>query len=319
MNDAATIRVFIKGLKNVHSLATHIYEIRPQTLTDAISKVEKHNAVQQLTATIIPPSTVNMMSNEEDHCFQCQEQGHIVWNYLILNASSVMSMITLSWIVQTRYLLQEPQQLIPNPNLTEATMPDQGQGATMKTGTGQVDPDHNLIFEDITAWVVTVHTEATHGHSIRIITATTEAAHNIHAPPIQVTAIDPTMTHPADHIMDHPHIEVLQLTTPEIVVDHVHDHPTNLQGETHTDQVHIPADHEANHTLEESEGENWRSKLRLLQLWWTLQWLRRGSQSFKLSEPSQSSDSHEHEGLSTHNQVTVALIMDCPTITIHAR
>ena len=69
MNDAATIRIFIKGLKNSHSLATCIYEKGPQTLTDAISKVEKLNAVQQLTATIIPPSTVNMMSNEEDCCF----------------------------------------------------------------------------------------------------------------------------------------------------------------------------------------------------------------------------------------------------------
>ena len=77
MNDAATISIFIKGLKNAHSLSTHIYEKGPQTLTDAISKVEKLNAVQQLTAMIFPPSKVNMMSNEEDCCFQYQEQGHI--------------------------------------------------------------------------------------------------------------------------------------------------------------------------------------------------------------------------------------------------
>ena len=76
-NDAATIRIFIKGLKNVHSLAAHIYEKGPQTLTDSISEIEKPSAVHQLTATIIPPSTVNMMSNEEDHCFHCQEQGYI--------------------------------------------------------------------------------------------------------------------------------------------------------------------------------------------------------------------------------------------------
>ena len=73
-NNATTIKIFIKGLKNAHSLATHIYEKGPQTLTDAISEVEKLNAVQQLTAMIIPPSTVKMMSNEEDCCFQCQEQ-----------------------------------------------------------------------------------------------------------------------------------------------------------------------------------------------------------------------------------------------------
>ena len=74
MNDAATTRIFVKGLKNVHSLATHIYKKGPQTLMDAISI----NATQQLTERIIPPSTVNVMSNEEDCCFQCQEPGHIV-------------------------------------------------------------------------------------------------------------------------------------------------------------------------------------------------------------------------------------------------
>ena len=75
----ATIRIFIKGLRNAHSLATCIYEKGPQMLSDAISKVEKLNAVQQLTATITPPSTVNMMSNE-DRCIQCQGHGHIARN-----------------------------------------------------------------------------------------------------------------------------------------------------------------------------------------------------------------------------------------------
>ena len=41
-------------------------------------------------------------------------------------------------------------------------------------------------------------------------------------------------------------------------------------------------------------------------------------QIIKLNEPSPSSDSHEEGGLPTHDQVTVALIMDCPTIIIHA-
>ena len=59
-NDATTIRIFIKGLKNNHSLATHIYEKGPQMLTDAISEVEKPNAIQQLTAMIILPSMVNV-------------------------------------------------------------------------------------------------------------------------------------------------------------------------------------------------------------------------------------------------------------------
>ena len=78
-------------------------------LTDAISEVEKLNALQQLTATIIPPSTVNVMSHKEDCCFMCQEPGHIAHNCPLLDAMSVINMVTLSWIVHTRYLLQELQ------------------------------------------------------------------------------------------------------------------------------------------------------------------------------------------------------------------
>ena len=49
-------------------------------LTDAISVVEKLQAAQQLTATLLPSSTVNVKTNEEDQWFQCQELGHIAHN-----------------------------------------------------------------------------------------------------------------------------------------------------------------------------------------------------------------------------------------------
>ena len=273
-------------MKNAHSLATCIYEKGPQTLTDAISKVEKLNDVQQLTATIIPPSTVNILSNEKDHCFQCHEQGHIALNFPNIRCFEYDEYVTLSWIVHTEYLLWELQQIITNPDLTEATMPDQVQGTTLKIGRGKVIPplgtpanhhqprphrshharsssrhhpedrerqshsrsDHNLIFTDITAQVVMIHKEATPGHDMGIIAATQGLAHNAHTLNIEITAIDPTTTHPTELITDHPHIEVLQLTTAEIEVDHPHIHPKNLQGEIHTGHIHIPADHKANHT-----------------------------------------------------------------------
>ena len=76
-NNAATIHIFVKGLKNAHTLAAHVYEKGPQTLSDVINEVEKLQAAQQLTATLLPSSTVNMMSNEGDQCFQCLELGHI--------------------------------------------------------------------------------------------------------------------------------------------------------------------------------------------------------------------------------------------------
>ena len=70
-NNAATIRIFVKGLQNAHTIATRVYEKGPQTLADTISEVEKLQAVQQLTATLLPSPTVNVMSNEEDQCLQC--------------------------------------------------------------------------------------------------------------------------------------------------------------------------------------------------------------------------------------------------------
>ena len=63
---------FCTRIKNAHSLAMHIYEKGPQTFMDVISEVEKLNAALQLMAMIIPPSTVNMMSNKEDCCLECQ-------------------------------------------------------------------------------------------------------------------------------------------------------------------------------------------------------------------------------------------------------
>ena len=70
-NDAATMRIFIKGLKNAYTLATKVYEKGPQSLADTIKEVEKLQAAQQLTSTLRPPSSVNIMSSDDDKCFQC--------------------------------------------------------------------------------------------------------------------------------------------------------------------------------------------------------------------------------------------------------
>ena len=76
-NNAATIWIFVKRLRNAHTLATQVYEKGPQTLVDAIREVEKLQAAQQLTTTLLPSSTGNVMLSEDDKCFQCQESGHI--------------------------------------------------------------------------------------------------------------------------------------------------------------------------------------------------------------------------------------------------
>ena len=45
-NNTTNIRIFVKGLKNAQSLAACNYKKGPQTLTDAISEVEKLHATQ---------------------------------------------------------------------------------------------------------------------------------------------------------------------------------------------------------------------------------------------------------------------------------
>ena len=64
-------------VKNAHTLAAWIYKKGPQTLADAINEVEKLQAAQQLPTTLLPLSTVNIMSSEDDQCLKCQESGHI--------------------------------------------------------------------------------------------------------------------------------------------------------------------------------------------------------------------------------------------------
>ena len=86
-NDATTIRIFLKCLKNAHTIATKVFEKGPQTLTEAIKEVKKLQATQQITSTLLPTSSVNTMSSDNDRCFQCQEIGHMahycphIWCY----------------------------------------------------------------------------------------------------------------------------------------------------------------------------------------------------------------------------------------------
>ena len=61
----------------MHTLATRVYEKGPQSLADAIKEVEKLQAAQQLTATLLPLSSVNVMSSDDDKCIQCKELGHM--------------------------------------------------------------------------------------------------------------------------------------------------------------------------------------------------------------------------------------------------
>ena len=68
-NDAATIRIFLQGLKNAHTIATKVYEKGSQTLGDTIKEVEKLQTAQQIISTPLPNLSVNTMSSDNDKCF----------------------------------------------------------------------------------------------------------------------------------------------------------------------------------------------------------------------------------------------------------
>ena len=91
-----------------------------------------------------------------------------------------------------------------------------------------------------------IHTDVTQGHNTGINAVTTGAAHNDHTPPIEATAIDLAMTQHVNHITDHPHIDVLQLTNPESTLT------TILL--IFKEKVHLSADHEENHTTKRTQG-----------------------------------------------------------------
>ena len=72
-----TIHIFIKGLWDVHNITGKVYK-ELQTLLEVIKLVKKLNMVQQVTATLSPP-TVDMMSSDY-RCFVCGRKGHIGHN-----------------------------------------------------------------------------------------------------------------------------------------------------------------------------------------------------------------------------------------------
>ena len=92
-----------------------------------------------------------MMSNNEDCCFQCQEQGHI--------ARNCPNIRCFEYDEYGHIVMDCPHKIPPfgTPAKHHQPRPHRSHDAqsspdtTMKTETGKVIPGHNHIFTDITA------------------------------------------------------------------------------------------------------------------------------------------------------------------------
>ena len=182
------------------------------------------------------------MSHKEDHCFQCQESGHITHHCPNVQCFECDE--------YGHIVMDCPHRIPPSgtpahhyrPKSHSSHAQDQPHATIMKTDTDAISLDLNPILTDITAKVIMTPTEAIPGHTTGITDDITGVVHNAHIQPL--THIILTMT---IHITDHLHIEALQLT-PEITTDHALDQPTKPPRKPCTDLHHIPADHMTKHT-----------------------------------------------------------------------
>ena len=195
---------------------------------------------------------VNMMSNEEDLCFQCQgtrthhttlPSHQMSWMWWIgaycHRLTSQNTSFRKHWHHITRH--------------TGVTTPDQALGTAKKIVKRQVI-DHSLDIADIAALAIVTHTEATPDHSNEMGMATIEAAQDDPIQHTEDTVTDPTMTHHTDHTTNHPYTTVHQDTALKTAVDHIHAHPTDHWNINHTKedptvQDCTPIREPENHTL----------------------------------------------------------------------
>ena len=212
----------------MHTLATRVYEKGPQNLADAIKEVEKLQAAQQLTGTLLPSSSVNIMSSDDDKCFQCQESGHMAHHCPCIKCFDCEEYGHVAEIAPTKSHHQAHQQGTEIPVLMQDTVIDPHPTIPIEIGiiTMIIETDIGLAGQDPIPTVIDtgVTVEVTNkGVNPGHITNPHTTAH--HATKIQVDiTTDKTL-----HTENPHHTEVF----PGIAVDPDHMHHTNTTAKHH--------------------------------------------------------------------------------------
>ena len=155
--------------------------------------MEKLQAAQQLTATLLPLSTVNVMSHEDDRCFQCHESGHTVHHCTNICCFKCNEYALIGYHPQAHlHIITEKD---PTPDITL----DHPLNTATRTGTDIADQGHSHILTYIEVIISITCTEVIPDLTID---ATIGILHNTLTPALTIIAV----TH---HMADHPHIGVL--------------------------------------------------------------------------------------------------------------
>ena len=237
-NNAATIRIFVKELKNAHN--SQIYEKGPQNLADAISEVEKFQAAQNLQPHWHHPQqwiscltrkiTVFSARNIAHYCpnvqcFECDEYGHIV--------------------------VDCPHRIPPSGTPGHHHRP-QSQNSHHNRSTSHHHHKNRYRYSRSLSqshqyrYPSKSHHDSYRSHPVHITGMTDDITGVVHDAHTQVLVhIILTLTlHTADHL----HIGALQLTQ-ETAADHTLNQPINHLRRAHTKFYHNLDDHKLKHIL----------------------------------------------------------------------
>ena len=195
-----------------------------------------------LTTTITSPSTVNMMSNNKDRCFQCQDHGHI--------ARNCPNISCFEYDEYGHIVMDCPNKIPPSGTSANHYQPRPHRSHHARSSSRHCYEEREMSqphhHRHCSSNCHDPYIEAALDHDIGIIAIITGVAHNAPIPHTGVIAIDHTMTLHIDHTTDHPHTEAHH-TTPEMEACCVHVHPTNLYNEIHIGHTLTPLYHKVNH------------------------------------------------------------------------
>ena len=256
---------------------------------DAISEVEKLKATQQLMAMIIPPSTVDVMSNEEDCCFQCQEPGYIAWccpHIRHYECDKYGHIVMDCW-----------HRILPSG--TSATRHKSQKGHHGRSSLRHHHEDRDRQSQSRSQSHFRSHCSLSHHNSHRGCSKSQHRDRCNHHRSSAWQSHSAHSGHSHRPCHDTPHWSHWRSSQ--------HQSSSGYQSQDHSRSHSQPSYRFSRHISCKSDSYPSRARSK-----------PNPTKNMKMKIEDPHTDSHEEGGLPSNDQVTVALITDCSTITVHA-